>query len=48
MREEVLPDFETELDAEDAADATPNVLTSTARTFPDNAALEDWRRSRER
>ncbi len=48
LREEVLPDLEAEVDAEDAADAAPIVLTSAARTFPDNAALEDWRRSRER
>ncbi len=48
LRAEVLPEPEAGVDADEAAEDAPIVLKRSARTFPDNAALEDWRRSRER
>ena len=48
FRSEVLPEPEAGVDADEAAEDAPIVLERSVRTFADNAALEDWRRSRER
>ena len=48
FRADVLPEPEAGMDADEAAEDAPIVLEGSARAFPDNAALEDWRRSHER
>ncbi len=48
LREEVLPEPVEGVHVDEVAEEAPILLKQTQRSFPDNAALEDWRRSHER